>query len=153
MKQRFLPGALAAAAAVAVLAASFGAGYFVAERHGERLLAEQQLASLMNYVPVLGYVRTGDLRNAKKLLYAAADGAISTFSRDEGATLSAASREILPKVLLTLNQAWTEDRPFDSAQWSAMRSMPGWAEMRRVNDAFRERFAAPATTVLRRPEP
>jgi hypothetical protein len=130
--------------ALAVLAviAAFVLGYFVGERRADQLVAERELGALQHYLSALGYVRKGDLTNAKSILYTATDGPLSFFSRDDARSLSPESQKILARWLTPLNRAWAEDKPFEGAQWSSVRAVPDWSEMRSRNDLFRERYAA-----------
>ena len=135
------PAAIFVLVLLAVTGAFF-AGYTVSERRTATLVAEHELNALMHYVPALAYLQKGDVNNAKSLLYTATDGPLSTFSRDNAHSLSPENQKILSRVLVPLNQAWAEDRPFAGEHWASVRGLPDWVEMRRRNDTFRENYAA-----------
>ena len=126
---------------LAAVVGAFTSGYFIGERRTTQLVAEHELGALQHYVSLLGYIRKGDLANARSFVYVAADSPLSVFSADNGQSLTPGSQKILANWLKDLNTAWAEDRPFDGSQWSSVRSMPEWTEMRTRNDNFRERYA------------
>ena len=128
--------------ALLAVTGAFFAGYAVSERRTAQLVSEHELSALMHYVPALAYLRKGDVNNAKSLLYTATDGPLSTLSRNNADSLRPESQKMLSRVLVPLNQAWAEDKPFSGDQWESVRALPDWVEMRRRNDTFRENYAA-----------
>ena len=57
---------------VLVIAASaFATGLFIGDRRAAHAVAEHELAAFLQYMVVLGFVRSGDLTNARSSLYTA----------------------------------------------------------------------------------
>lgn len=125
-----------------LIAASFAAGYFVAPRHTDSDVAEHELTALMYYTPAIAYLQNGQTEKAKSILYVGIDGALSELSKNNGGALNQFGREALKKTIGHLNQAWDKDHPFEGGEWSTLKLMPEWVEMRSKNDAFRKSYAS-----------
>ena len=138
MKRRAILGLLA----LIIAAGAFASGLYVGERRVAHAVAEHELAAFLQYMAVLGFVRSGDLVSARSSLYTATDGPLSVFSLDNAQSLGPESQEILAKWIKHLNRNWSEDKPFEGGQWSSVRTMPGWIEMRARNDKFRQTYRA-----------
>jgi hypothetical protein len=124
-----------------VALSSFAAGYWIADARRRTLVAENQLAALQ-HLPAIVFLGKGDINSAKGILYVGVDGSLSTFSHDDAASLSAASRPILSRLLPHLNAAWSEYRPYEGDKSASLRKLPEWVKMRERNDAFRRTFAS-----------
>lgn len=126
---------------LALIAAAFAAGYFVAPRQTDSNVAEHELAALMHYTPAIAYLQSGQPENAKYILYVGIDGALSELSKNNADALNQPSRNALKKTLAQLNQAWDKDPPFDNEKSVSLKAMPEWVEMRSKNDTFRKNYA------------
>lgn len=127
---------------LALIAIAFAAGYFVATRQNDSVVAEHELAALMHYTPAIAFLQNGQTDKAKSILYVGVDGALSELSQSNGGALNPSGREALKKTIGHLNQAWDKDHPFESEEWSSLKSTPEWVEMRSKNDEFRKSYAS-----------
>jgi hypothetical protein len=121
---------------------AFSGGYLAASRNTDELVAQHELVALMHYTPALAYLRKGQVDNAKNILYVGADGSIGTLSKNNAAALGQEDKESLRTTLIHLNQFWDQDKPFDTEKTASLLAIPGWVEMRRQNDAFRNGYAS-----------
>lgn len=116
---------------------AFIAGYFVALQKSEKAIAVHEVLSLMHYTPALAYLQNGKTEDAKHILYIGIDGSLGTLAKNNAAALNQTDSKSLKSTLARLNQLWAEDKPFEHEQFTSLKKMPEWVEMRRKNDEFR----------------
>ena len=123
-----------------LIASAFTAGYFFASKSTNTAVADHELAALMHYTAAISYLQKDQVDNAKYILYVGTDGALNELSKRDAAALSQSNQKALKKILISLDQSWNKDHPFDDEKSVSLKAMPEWVEMRNRNDAFRKNY-------------